>query len=193
MDPAAPAPVGAAAAAPIETSDARNVRADAGSNTTAAPVVIDDSYLTLHYRVSLPTAEGDRATSAGDDVISTFGGKPATLQLGAGQLAPALEARLLGLSAGAHRVFELAPGEAFGPRNPSLVQRVARTLLEAESGSLDASVDYVPGDVVEFNAPGGGRYAGVFRSIDATDAVFDFNHPLAGQPVRFEVEIVGII
>lgn len=152
------------------------------SNPARPPHVIADSYLTLHYRVGV-------LESNGEDIISTFDARPATLQLGAGQLSPALEARLIGLSQGAHRVFELASGVAFGPRNPDLVQRVARKLLEQES----ATTDYVPGDVVEFNAPGGGRYAGVFRAIDNDYATFDFNHPLAGQAVRFEVEILEIL
>ena len=152
------------------------------------PTVCADSYLTLHYRVSLDGPAADENDSA-TDVVSTFGMKPATLQLGAGQLSPALEERLLGLHPGAHRVFQLAADEAFGPRNPALVQQLPRKVLEAES----ERTDYSPGDVVEFNAPGGGRYAGVFRSLDNDYAVFDFNHPLAGQPVRFEVEIVGIL
>ena len=153
-----------------------------------------DSFLTLHYRVSLDAdvarvvATADRAADP-KDVVSTFGSKPATLQLGAGQLSPALEERLVGLSVGTRRVFALAADEAFGPRNASLVQRLPRQVLEAES----ERTDYVAGDVVEFNAPGGGRYAGVFRSLDNDYATFDFNHPLAGQPVRFEVEIVGIL
>lgn len=157
---------------------------------THPPAVAADSYLTLHYRVGVRAhdgAEGDAA--AADDIVSTFDAQPATLQLGSGQLSPALEARLQGLTIGAHRVFELPPGEAFGPRNPDLVQRLDRKVLEQQS----AMNDYVPGDVVEFNAPGGGRYAGVFRGIDDDCAIFDFNHPLAGQPVRFEVRIVGIL
>jgi FKBP-type peptidyl-prolyl cis-trans isomerase SlpA len=140
-----------------------------------------DSYLTLHYRV--------RLESEGTDVVSTFGAGPATVQLGAGQLSPVLEERLLGLEVGAHRVFELAAGVAFGPRSPDLVQRIPKRLLEAESEKST----YSPGDVVEFNAPSGGRYAGVFRSLENDYAIFDFNHPLAGQPVRFEVEILGIM
>jgi FKBP-type peptidyl-prolyl cis-trans isomerase SlpA len=155
----------------------------AGVEPAANPAVVvrADSYLTLHYRVSL---EPDAV-----DVVSTFGGKPATLQLGAGQLSPTLEECLFGLAVDQHRDFALPAGAAFGPRNPDLVQRVPKALLEAES---DRS-DYSPGDVVEFNAPGGGRYAGVFRSLDNDYAIFDFNHPLAGQPVRFEVHILGIL
>ncbi len=166
--------------------------AEAPTETVAA-----DSYLTLHYRVSIAAGAGRAGAAPADegpgasvnDVVSTFGSKPATLQLGAGQLSPALEERLLGLAVGAHEVFELEAGEAFGPRNPTLVQQLPRKVLEAESDKTD----YVAGDVVEFNAPGGGRYAGVFRSLDNDYAVFDFNHPLAGQPVRFEVRIVGIL
>ena len=156
----------------------------------SAPAVRADSYLTLHYRLRLG-GEGvaDIEPPVDRDVVSTFGSKPATLQLGAGQLSPALEERLVGLELGVRRIFELPADEAFGPRNPSLVQRLPRHVLEAES----EKTDYSPGDVVEFNAPGGGRYAGVFRSLDNDYATFDFNHPLAGQPVRFEVEIVGIL
>jgi FKBP-type peptidyl-prolyl cis-trans isomerase SlpA len=147
----------------------------------AAAVVRADSYLTLHYRVSL--------VADAVDVVGTFGGRPATLQLGAGQLSPALEECLIGLEVGARETFALPPGQAFGPRNGDLVRRVPRALLEAESGRSD----YSSGDAVEFNAPGGGRYAGVFRSFEGEDAIFDFNHPLAGHPVRFEVEILGIL
>jgi FKBP-type peptidyl-prolyl cis-trans isomerase SlpA len=54
----------------------------------------------------------------GGDVINTFNDKPATLSLGTGQLAPAMEARLIGLAEGARESFDLPAGEAFGPRNP---------------------------------------------------------------------------
>ena len=112
------------------------------------------------------------------------------MQLGAGQLVPAIEERLLGLAEGAHQIFELVPGEAFGPRNPELLQRVSLATLRENS---DAGEDYAVGDVVDFNAPGGGRFAGVLLELGDDDALFDFNHPLAGQPVVFEVRIIGIL
>nr|NDG08578.1 peptidylprolyl isomerase [Oxalobacteraceae bacterium] len=52
---------------------------------------------------------------------------------------------------------------------------------------------YGVGDLVDFSAPGGGRFAGVLLAMDDHDATFDFNHPLAGRPVRFEVSIIGIL
>ena len=140
------------------------------------------SFLTLHYRLSGPD---------GADLINTFADKPATLSLGTGELAPAMEARLLGLPEGTRRSFELAAGEAFGERNPELLQRVKRSLLN-ELGNPDD--DYSVGDVVQFPTPDGqAAYAGVVREVIGDVLVFDFNHPLAGRPVTFEVQLIGVL
>lgn len=140
------------------------------------------SFLTLHYRLAGPD---------GADVINTFGGKPATLSLGTGQLAPALERHLIGLEEGASAAFDVPAGEAFGERNPELLQRVKRSLLH-ELGDPDAT--YERGDVVQFPTPdGAGSYAGVVRDQGDDWLLFDFNHPLAGQAVRFEVQVLGVL
>jgi len=140
------------------------------------------SFLTLHYRLSGPD---------GVDVINTFDDKPATLSLGSGQLAPAMESRLIGLSEGAHESFALEPGEAFGLRNPDMLQRVPLALLH-ELGDADAS--YAVGDVVRFPTPDGqGAFAGVVREIGDNSLLFDFNHPLAGQALNFEVQLIGVL
>ena len=150
------------------------------------------SFLTLHYRLAGPD---------GADVINTFHDKPATLSLGTGQLAPAMEARLFGLAEDARQTFELAPGEAFGERNPELLQRVKLSLLR-ELGDPDA--EYGVGDVVQFPTPDGqSSYAGAVVAVKADasgqDAqadgavLFDFNHPLAGQPVSFEVKVIAVL
>ena len=150
-------------------------------SNASVPVVTENAYLTLHYRL---------ASMAGENIVSTFEEKPATLQFGQGQLAPFLEACLLGLEEGVHQTFELSPEKAFGPRNPELIQRISRVTLE-ENSSMDE--DYRVGDLVDFAAPGGGRFAGVLREIDEQGALFDFNHPLAGQTLKFEVKIIGIL
>lgn len=150
-------------------------------STPNAPVVTESAYLTLHYRL---------AAMDGTDIVSTFQEKPATLQLGTGQLSPSLEACLMGLPEGTHQTFDLQPEQAFGPRNPDLVQRVSRATLDENSKK---GQEYVIGDLVEFAAPSGGRFAGILRAIDEQSALFDFNHPLAGEPVKFEVKIIGIL
>jgi FKBP-type peptidyl-prolyl cis-trans isomerase SlpA len=142
----------------------------------------EGSFLTLHYRL---------AGADGADILSTYGGKPSTLSLGAGQLSPALEQRLIGLAGGAHAQFDLAPGEAFGPHNPALAQRVPRAAL-AELGKPGTT--YRLGDVVKFPTPDGqGQYAGKVCALGDDWLEFDFNHPLAGQPVRFEVQVIGVL
>jgi len=145
-------------------------------------IIHPGSFLTLHYRLAGPD---------GTDVINTFAEKPATLSLGTGQLAPAMEARLIGLAEGTRQTFELAAGEAFGERNPELLQRVKLALLH-ELGDADA--EYGVGDVVQFPTPDGqGAYAGVVREVGPDWLLFDFNHPLAGQSVRFEVQVLGVL
>ena len=144
--------------------------------------VLAGSFLTLHYRLAGPD---------GADIINTFTDKAATLSLGTGELAPAMEARLIGLPEGTRATFELAAGEAFGARNPELLQRVKRAML-VEFGDPDEH--YRLGDVVQFPTPDGrGAYAGVVREVGGDSLLFDFNHPLAGQPVTFEVHLIGVL
>jgi FKBP-type peptidyl-prolyl cis-trans isomerase SlpA len=140
------------------------------------------SFLTLHYRLAGPD---------GAAVVDTFGGPPATLSLGQGELAPAMEALLVGLPEGTRQSFELAAGTAFGQRNAEMLQRVKLALLH-ELGDPDAS--YAVGDVVQFPTPDGqGAYAGVVRELGGDWLLIDFNHPLAGQPVRLDVHVIGVL
>jgi FKBP-type peptidyl-prolyl cis-trans isomerase SlpA len=149
---------------------------------TALNPVANESFLTLHYRLCGPD---------GAVFLDTFGDKPATLSLGRGQLTPAIEACLIGLSEGQRARFELEPGAAFGARNPQLLRHVGRDVL-ARLGEPDAQ--YRVGDVVSFGAPDGGNAcAGVIRELGASSLLFDFNHPLAGCAVSFEVQLIGVL
>jgi FKBP-type peptidyl-prolyl cis-trans isomerase SlpA len=136
----------------------------------------------LHYRLAGPAG----------DIINTFGNKPATLSLGAGELSPAVEQRLIGLEEGVRQTFELPAGEAFGEHNPDMLQWLARKLL-LEAGDPEAV--FSVGDVVQFRAPDGqGSFAGMVQQVREDGAVLlDFNHPLAGQPVTFEVHLLGVL
>ena len=78
-----------------------------------------------------------------------------------------------------------------GQLKAELLQRVKRALL-AEHGDADA--EYRVGDVVRFPTPDGqASFAGVVREVEGEGLLFDFNHPLAGRPVIFEVELIGIL
>lgn len=133
--------------------------------------------ITLHYRVA-----------TGDDIelVSTFESTPATLQLGSGELAPPLEHCLIGVGVGERHVFLLEADQAFGSHNPQLTQRMPRNALPANaSPELHG--------LIEFAAPGGAKFTGIVRELDDDAVLVDFNHPLAGKPVRFEVQIIGIL
>ncbi len=137
-----------------------------------------DSYLTLHYRL---------ADLDGVEYVSTFDLSPATLQMGSGQLAETLEGCLLGLPAGERHVFQLDEVDAFGSHNPRLVERIARSALPAE-------IELRVNSLIEFTSPdGAASFAGFLRELDDSSALFDFNHPLAGKPIRFEVEVIAIM
>lgn len=139
--------------------------------------VLPDSYIALHYRI---------ANSEDIELVSTFGGGPATMQLGTGELAPMLEQCIVGIAPGERHVFLLEPDQAFGAHNPQLVQRVGITDLPA------GATPELHG-LIEFSSPAGDKFTGIVRELDAEAVLVDFNHPLAGKSIRFEVEILGIM
>jgi FKBP-type peptidyl-prolyl cis-trans isomerase SlpA len=95
----------------------------------------------------------------------------------------------MGLPQGAHTTIELPAGTAFGEHNPEMIQRVGRALMAQEA---ELGTEFEVGDIVEFNAPKG-RMAGTILSFDAQAATMDFNHPLAGQAVQFEVKLLAVL
>lgn len=144
-----------------------------------------DSYLTLHYRIEIVSGP-----AAGSVFADTFGDRPATLQLGVGQWAPGMEEALVGREEGSRFSFQLPASQAYGDRNPELLQRVAQAMLDANT---EPGTVFQPGDIVEFAAPNGGRYSGVFKERGEGWALFDFNHPLAGADLLIEVSLLGVL
>jgi len=139
--------------------------------------VLPGSYLTLRYRLVLPD---------GSEAVSTFGMNPATLLLGSGQLAEPLEQCLLGMRQGQRQAYTLEPEAAFGLRNPELIRRVALNTLPRE---LEEEL----GSRISFTDASGAQFAGTLLEKTQDDALFDFNHPLAGLTIVFEAEIVAVM
>jgi len=136
-----------------------------------------DSFVTLHYRL---------AANDGLELMNTFKERPATLQMGSGQLAPTLEQCILGLPEGERKTFQLEPGLAFGARSDDLVQRIARSQI---------SDNFVvePGAQIDFMSEQGEKFSGFVRSFDDSTVLMDFNHPLAGKHLEFEVQVIGVL
>lgn len=145
--------------------------------------VTHGSHVTLHYRIAVLTDGGER------DVVSTFESRPATLTVGGGEFAAPLEAHLLGLAEGEGASFDLAAGEGFGERSPDLVRRVSRSEFDARTVSGGSE----PGDLVQLESPEGQRVSGLICSAAEDELTIDFNHPLAGVPLRLSVHVVGVL
>ncbi len=112
-------------------------------------------------------------------------GKPALFRLGDGSLSEALECALLGLAVGEKKCFSLPPVDAFGPVNPDLIHYFSRRSF------MDAGEPEI-GLIMAFTALDGSEMPGVIREVSGDSVTVDFNHPLAGQTVHFEVEVLEI-
>jgi FKBP-type peptidyl-prolyl cis-trans isomerase SlpA len=121
----------------------------------------------------------------GSEVDSTFSRQPATFTFGDGNLLPSVEAKLLGYTAGAKEVFDLAPEEAFGQRNPANIQRLPRSQFSDD-------MELQEGLVVSFSDAANTELPGVISGFDGDMVEVDFNHPLAGRSLRFKVEILSV-
>jgi FKBP-type peptidyl-prolyl cis-trans isomerase SlpA len=101
-------------------------------------------------------------------------------------LSPAFEAQLSGLEAGSQKTFTLAPEDAYGMPNPDNIYYVDRSKF-----SLDAPAQV--GMIIGFTMPDGAELPGLVREVVGDSVTIDFNHPLAGQTLTFNVEIVQVI
>ena len=142
------------------------------SNSTIEP----GSRVRMHFSL---------ATTSGAELASTFGEEPATLTIGAGELSSGLEEALLGLAAGDRKTVTLPPEAAFGEHDPGKVQAMAR-------GDFAADMALEAGLIVAFETPAGDEVAGIVTALEGEQVTVDFNHPLAGAEVRFEVEILEV-
>lgn len=144
--------------------------------------VVAGSHVTMHYRLSLLDPQRD--------VINTFGGGPATLLIGLGQLAEPLERCLVGLHEGQQAVFILEPEKAFGHWNPDALQTFPFSVLDL---NLQEKVPEKIGDFLEFSDAQGRCFTGRIKSFLENAVVVDFNHPLAGKSVEFEIMIISVL
>ena len=135
------------------------------------------STVTLH--LSLTLQDGTVAETTFDD-------EPLTLTMGDGSLAAGLELGLYGLRPGNIQRLELYPEQAFGLHDPEKVHQLPRA-------DFDAKLVLEPGSIIGFDAPGGEELSGTILAVDDATVEVDFNHPLAGRVVIFDVEIIDVV
>ncbi|MCP4957033.1 MULTISPECIES: FKBP-type peptidyl-prolyl cis-trans isomerase [Photobacterium] len=140
-------------------------------------VIKDNSEVLMHFAIKL--ADGSVAES-------TFANaKPVIFRMGDGSLTANFEKCLLGLTVGQKATFDLAPEDAFGPSNPNNIHHVD---LSKFSANTPAEV----GRIIAFTGPDGHDIPGIITQVMGESVTVDFNHPLAGKTVTFEVEVVSI-
>ena len=121
-----------------------------------------------------------------DQVIdSTFDKKPATLIVGDGNLPEGFEGLLMGLEAGAKDTFLIPPENAFAQPNPNNIQTMKRSEFAAD-------MELEVGMVVSFADANQAELPGVIKTLEDNLVQVDFNHPLAGKELKFQVEILEV-
>ena len=137
--------------------------------------IANNSQVTLHFAIKLDN---------GDVVDSNFDKAPATFKVGDGNLLPGFEQALFGLKGGDQRSLPIAPEHGFGQPNPQNVQVMPRSQFKG--------MDLAEGLLVIFNDAANTELPGVVKAFDEAQVTIDFNHPLAGKALTFDVEIIDV-
>lgn len=131
----------------------------------------------LHYRLT---------TQDGTEIESTFGGEPARITVGSGEIPATLERYLAMTPLNQTYVYMLEPEQAFGRHDEALVQSVPLA-------DFPEDVAPKPNSLVEFTLPNGTTLTGTVLEREGDAVKVDFNHPLADCPITFEIEILELI
>lgn len=118
----------------------------------------------------------------GSEVDTNFGSDPVEFVVGDGSLLPGFERLLFGLVPGERQLFTVSPENAFGQPNDNNVQHIARDQFD-EDAELEVGV------IFSFADAAGGELPGMIVSFDEEEVTVDFNHPLSGRVILFDVLI----
>ncbi len=137
--------------------------------------VDDKKHVTLEYSLSL---------DSGEIIDSSTPDRPLEFICGTGQIIPGLENALKGMEEGESGKITVEPGEAYGNVNADLIRDIPRN-------QFPSGVEIKPGMSFEANSPQGPvRF--VVKEVTDEKVVADFNHPLAGQRLHFDVTVKGV-
>ena len=128
--------------------------------------------------ITMKLADGSAADS------TKVNKKPAKIMMGDASISPAFEAQLLGMKAGESKEFTLAAVDAFGEPLPENIHYMDISKFSEEA---PAKV----GNIITFTQPGG-ELPGMIKDVTGNSVTIDFNHPLAGKDLEFEVQILAV-
>ena len=122
----------------------------------------------------------------GSQFDSSRGRDPLTVIIGKGELIPGFEQALVGMAEGESKSVTIASDDAYGPHRNELVQEVARAQIPPE-------MELEVGGAVMVRGPDGQPMRLLIRELTEDSVTLDANHPLAGEDLTFELELVQIV
>jgi peptidylprolyl isomerase len=133
-------------------------------------------YVSVHYKGTL---------ADGEQFDSSEGRPPLEFKTGADQMIKGFEAAIMGMSLNEKKVFTLSPEDAYGERDESRTHEFPRAEIPSE-------ITPEVGQLLALTSSEGQQIPARITAVDDEKVTFDLNHPLAGQSLTFEVEVVGI-
>ncbi|SDO35757.1 FKBP-type peptidyl-prolyl cis-trans isomerase [Desulforhopalus singaporensis] len=143
--------------------------------TKSAAVAEQGRSVTIRYSVILEN--GSR--------VSDEKTKPLTFKIGSKRVFPSLESGIAGMKPGETRQITITPEQGYGHYNSELVIKVEKKMFPPD-------MKLVPGKTVQYQNRDGERANFVVQQVDEETVVLDGNHPLAGQKLEYQVELLGV-
>ena len=147
------------------------------SNKTNNTAVNAGDNVSVHYKGTF--SDGSVFDSSYDR------GTPINFTIGTGNMIEGFESNILGMTSGQKKKFTLAPDQAYGPHDDQAVQTVPKN-------NFPENFNFTPGSMVTGSNPAGGTVNATILSENTDSIVLDFNHPMAGKDLTFEVEVMEI-
>ncbi len=111
-------------------------------------------------------------------------GEPIMFKVGAGQMIPGFDKAIVGMSQGEVKNISLSPSDAYGEQKPQLFQVFPKE-------NFPPDLNLIEGQVLSVPIKDGNPVPAKIHEIKEDRVVLDFNHPLAGQEINFEIELVS--
>jgi FKBP-type peptidyl-prolyl cis-trans isomerase 2 len=122
----------------------------------------------------------------GTEFDSSLNREPLEFTLGEGQVVPGFENAVMGMNTGESKTAEIPPEEAYGPHRQELV-------LEVDSSELPEDLNPQKGQRLQMRQPDGQTVIVEITDVSESSITLDANHPLAGESLTFDIELVEIL
>lgn len=145
------------------------------SNAGSTQVVANGDTIQVYYTGTLAN---------GTQFDSNVGKEPLNFTVGANEVIPGFDQGVIGMKINESKTITIPPSEAYGEANPELIVKVPLSVFGNETVSV--------GMIVRSQSSSGQQVQGTVTSVNSTNATVDFNSPLAGQTLIFDIKVVGI-